>query len=188
MIGPGKTGIKRMKEDKGFTFIEIIVVLGIIGIILAASYPSILNVLEVRALESAARELLTTLEAARYTAVNDKVNCRVRFFQENNQWRYMVEVEEGELTGTNPTFTWKPVPKFIKKALPPKFNPQIDLPAANREVVFSPLGIVANYNFTTPQNFQIIPKSDKLRNLSQDNQRIITIYAGGSIGYKKARG
>ncbi len=185
MSGQGKTGIKRMK-NKGFTFIEIIVVLGIIGIAVAASYPSILNVLEVRALESSARELLTTLEAARYTAVNDKVNCRVRFFQEDSQWRYMVEVEQASITGG--AYTWQPARKFIKQTLPPKFNPQIGLPSTDQSIVFSPLGLVANYNFTTPQSFQIILKSDKLRNLSQDNQRIIVIYAGGSIGYKKARG
>jgi prepilin-type N-terminal cleavage/methylation domain-containing protein len=179
-----------MKKE-GFTLIEIIVVVGIIGIILAASYPSILNVLETRALDSAARELLTTLEAARYTAVNDKVNCRVRFFQEDNEWRYMVEVEEGEVTGTNPTFTWKPVPKFIKKTLPTKFNPQIQLLSGDQQIVFSPLGLVANYNFTDPQTdpqtFRIILRSSKLKNLAQDDQRILTIYAGGSIGYQKAK-
>ncbi|MDD8019907.1 MAG: GspH/FimT family pseudopilin [Acidobacteriota bacterium] len=166
---------------KGFTFIEIIVVLGIMGIILAASYPSILNMLEVRALDSSARELLTALEAARYTAVNDKVNCRVRFFQQNSQWRYLVEVEQASITGG--AYTWQPARKSITQTLPPKFNPQIQV----QTIVFSPLGLVSNYNFTTPQNFQIILQSDKLQRLGQDNQRIITIYAGGSIGYKKAR-
>ncbi|MGB9893295.1 MAG: GspH/FimT family pseudopilin, partial [Candidatus Saccharicenans sp.] len=154
-----------MKKE-GFTFIEIIVVLGIIGILLAASYPSILNVLENRALDSAARDLLTTLEAARYTAVNDKVNCRVRFFQENNEWRYLVEVEEGGLTGTTPTFAWTPVPKFIKKTIPQKFNPKVLENVTDRTIIFSPLGLVANYSFTTPQNFQIILQSQKLKSLA----------------------
>ncbi len=167
-----------MKRE-GFTLIEIIVVLGIIGIVLAASYPSIMNVLEARALESAARDLLTTLEAARYTAVNEKVNCRVRFFQENKIWRYMVEIEE---TKDN----WQPVPKFIKKTLPPKFNPQLKLPPS-MEVVFSPLGIIRNFDFTNPQNFTIILQSAKLKNLGQDDRRIISIYAGGSVGYKKTK-
>jgi prepilin-type N-terminal cleavage/methylation domain-containing protein len=166
-------------KNKGFTFIEIIVVLGIVGIILAASYPSILNVLEVRALESSARDLLTTLEAARYQAVNEKVNCRVRFFQENNEWRYLVETEETP-------GTWTVVPKFIKKSLPPKFNPQVFLPA-EQSIIFSPLGMVANFDFTSTQNFRIILQSNKLKNLAQDDQRIITVYAGGSIGYKKAK-
>jgi len=167
-----------MKKE-GFTFIEIIVVLGIIGILLAASYPSILNVLENRALDSAARDLLTTLEAARYTAVNEKVDCRVRFFQENNEWRYLVETEETP-------GTWTVVPKFIKKTLPPKFKPQIQLPA-NMSIIFSPLGLVSNFDFTSAQNFRIILQSAKLKSLAQDDQRIITIYAGGSIGYKKAK-
>ncbi len=175
-----------MKKE-GFTLIEIIVVMGIIGIILAASYPSILNVLEARALDSAARDLLTTMEAARYIAVNDKVHCRVRFFQENNQWRYLVEVEEGGLTGTTPTFAWVPVHRFIKKTLPPKFNPQIQLPSGNEQIVFSPLGMVANYNFSNPQTFRIILQSLKLKSLGQDDLRILTVYAGGSIGYKKAK-
>ena len=175
-----------MKKE-GFTLIEIIVVLGIIGIILAASYPSILNILENRALDSAARELLTTLEAARYIAVNEKVHCRVRFFQENNDWRYLIEVEEGELTGNTPTFAWKPVPKFIQKTIPRKFNPVILENVVDRTIVFSPLGLVANYSFTTPQNFRIVLQSQKLKNLAQEDQRIITIYAGGSIGYRKAR-
>ncbi|MBC7365005.1 MAG: GspH/FimT family protein [Candidatus Aminicenantes bacterium] len=166
-------------KKKGFTLIEIIVVVGIIGILLAVSYPSILNILEVRALESSARELLTTLEAARYQAVNDKVNCRVRFFQENNEWHYLVETEE---TPGN----WKVVPKFIKKSLPTKFNPQVFLPA-DQSIVFSPLGMVANFDFTSVQNFRIIMQSNKLKNLAQDDQRIIIIYAGGSIGYKKAK-
>ncbi|MGB4704768.1 MAG: GspH/FimT family protein [Candidatus Saccharicenans sp.] len=178
-----------MKKE-GFTLIEIIVVVGIIGIILAGSYPSILNVLETRALESSARELLTTLEAARYTAVNEKVYCRVRFFQENNQWHYLVEVEEGGLSGTTPTFSWKQVPKFVRKTLPPKFNPQVQMPVSSTggyEVVFSPLGLVANYTFDNPQNFRVVLQSQKLKKLGQDNQRIITIYAGGSVGYRKAR-
>ena len=175
-----------MKKE-GFTLIEIIVVVGIIGIMLAASYPSILNILEARALDSAARDLLTTLEAARYTAVNDKVHCRVRFFQENNHWRSVVEVEEGGLTGTNPTFAWVPVPKFIKKTLPPRFRPQVQLPSGNEQVVFSPLGMVANYDFSNPQAFRITLQSLKLKNLGQDDLRILTVYAGGSIGYKKAK-
>jgi Tfp pilus assembly protein FimT len=167
-------------KNKGFTFIEIIVIVGIMGIILAASYPTILNVMETRVLESSARDLLTTLEAARYLAVNDKVNCRVRFFQENNEWRYLVEVEE------TPN-TWTTVPKFLKKSLPSKFNPQLQLPASSQSIIFSPLGMVTNYDFTSTQNFRITLQSTKLKNFAQDDLRIITIYAGGSIGYRQAK-
>jgi prepilin-type N-terminal cleavage/methylation domain-containing protein len=167
-------------KNNGFTFIEIIVVLGIIGIIIAASFPSILNVMETRVLDSSSRDVLTTLEAARYLAVNDKVNCRVRFFEENEVWRYLVEVEE------TPN-TWSAVHKFIKKSLPKKFNPQVQLPASTQSIIFSPLGMIANYDFNSPQNHRIVLQSLKLKKFGQEDLRIITIYAGGSIGYRKAK-
>lgn len=171
-------------KRRGFSFIELIVVIAIIGIILVASYPSILNTLETRSLEGAARDLLTTLETARYTAVDQKVPCRVRFLQENNEWRYLVEIQVREVNQTD--VTWKTAPKFLKKSLPRKFNPQVQLPA-DRSIIFSPLGMVANYDFTSTQNHRIILQSIKLRNYGKEDLRIVNVYAGGSIAYIKAK-
>ncbi len=171
-------------KKSGFTFIEIVVVVAIIGITLIASYPSILNVMETRTLESAARDLLTTLEIARYTAVNEKVLCRVRFFQENNAWCYLVEKEIRDVEDT--VVSWTTVPKFLKKNLPRKFSPQLQLPS-DQTIVFSPLGMIANYNFSSPQNHRIILQSNKLKNYGKEDLRIVNIYAGGSIAYIKAK-
>ncbi|MGQ9470311.1 MAG: GspH/FimT family protein [Candidatus Aminicenantales bacterium] len=171
-------------KGRGFSSIEIIVVVGIIGIILVASFPSILNVLETRSLEGTARDLLTTLETARYLAVNEKVPCRVRFFQENNEWRYLVEIQVREVDQT--TVTWITARKFLKRSLPPKYNPQLLLPP-DQTIVFSPLGMIANYDFTSPQSHRITLQSQKLRNYGKEDLRIVNVYAGGSIAYIKAK-
>lgn len=171
-------------KPKGFSLIEIIVVVAIIGILSLASYPSILNVLETRSLEGTARDLLTTLETARYTAVNEKVPCRVRFFQENNEWRYLVEIQVRNIGES--TISWTTARKFLKRSLPRRYNPQLQLPV-DQSIVFSPLGMVANYDFTSPQSHRIILQSQKLKNYGKEDLRIVNVYAGGSIAYIKAK-
>lgn len=169
---------------KGFTLIEIIVVLAIIGIIVIASYPSILNTLETRSLEGAARDILTTLETARYLAVNEKVPYRVRFYQEAKVWRYVIEKQVRDIEKLD--VSWVRAPKFLPKMLPPRFNPQLKLPS-DLAIVFSPLGMIENYDFTSPQNHEIILQSSKLKSHNQEDIRIVRFYAGGSLGYVKTR-
>ncbi|HQH46910.1 MAG TPA: type II secretion system protein, partial [Candidatus Aminicenantes bacterium] len=57
----------------GFTLIESLVVLGIIGILILAGTPNILGTLEERALESTARQIQTAFQQAKFLAVNSKV-------------------------------------------------------------------------------------------------------------------
>jgi len=169
---------------KGFTLIEIIVVLAIIGIIIVASYPSILNTLETRSLEGAAREILTTLETARYLAVNEKIPYRVRFYQQENVWRFIIEKQVRDPDKLN--ISWVQAPKFLPRTLPPKFNPRLKLPQ-DQTIIFSPLGMIENYDFDSPQNHEIILQSSKLKSYNQEDVRIVRFYAGGSIGYVKTR-
>ncbi len=173
-----------IRINRGFSLIELIVVVALIGIIIISSYPSILNTLETRSLEGTARDLLTTMEMARYYAVNEKVLCRIRFFQDNNNWSYLVEKQTKEISQDE--LVWQAVPKFFKKTLPRKFSPQLQLPP-DGTIVFSPLGMVANYDFNAPQKHQIILQSPKLKSFGQEDLRIINIYAGGSISCIKAK-
>ena len=66
---------------RGFTLIEILVVVGIMGIFLIVSYPSILNVMAVRNLDNTTREIQTYLQQAKLQAVSTKIVHRVRFHQ-----------------------------------------------------------------------------------------------------------
>jgi prepilin-type N-terminal cleavage/methylation domain-containing protein len=164
---------------KGYTFIEVLVVIGIIGLILAALYPSIMNTLETRGLENSARGILTTLHQAKFQAVKTKLNHRVGFLYDGDVWCYFIEREETP-------GTWNTMPGFIRKEIPTKFNSLINYPdvvgTPDKGIVFSPIGFVTN--FDTNQNTLNL-QSDKLKGYDQPDLRVITVYAGGSIHYLK---
>ena len=59
-------------KAKGFTFIEVLIVVGVLGILMLAAYPSVQTTLDKRSLESAARDILTTLQGAKFQAVKEE--------------------------------------------------------------------------------------------------------------------
>jgi len=154
-------------KNRGFTLIEALVVVAILGIASLAFYPLILNSLETRSLESEARKVLSTLERTKFRAVKTKLDHRVRFFEQNGRWFYRVEVE------ALPD-TWQEVSGEVPQSIPNKFNVTINLPS--QWIEFSPLGIVLNY---------LIFQSERLARAGQPDLRRIWIYQGGSIRYQK---
>jgi prepilin-type N-terminal cleavage/methylation domain-containing protein len=166
-------------RQKGFTFIEVLVVVGVIGMILAAIYPSIMNTLETRGLENSARDILTTMQRAKFQAVKTKINHRVGFLYDNGKWYYFIEREDTP-------GTWNPMPGFIRKEIPQKFIISVNFPdivgTPDKGVEFSPLGFVTN--FSTNQN-SISLQSQKLQGYGQPDLRVVSAFAGGSIHYNK---
>lgn len=158
---------------KGFTVIEVLVVVGIIGMLAMAIYPSIRNSMETRRIENEARDILATMERARFQAVKTKLNHRVRFFTENNNWYYILERE-------NTSGQWAQMPRFIRKMISNEFVVNLDFP--DQMVVFSALGFIANYD---SQKNKISLQSLKLRRYNQPDLRDIRVFAGGSISYNK---
>ena len=159
---------------KGFTFIEILLVVGIMGILLVASYPSIMNTLETRGLENTAREIQTTLQQAKFQSVKYKLNHRIQFDNSQGYWVYYLLRETSH-------DNWVEVPQFLRRSIPGKYVIAINLP--NQRVDFSPLGLVLNYNFG--QN-SISLQSTVLQRKSQPSTRTLNIFAGGSIQYVKS--
>ena len=88
-------------RQRGYTFIEVIVVVGILGMILAAMYPGIMNTLETRGIENSARNILTTMQRAKFQAVRTKINHRVGFLDDGGVWYYFIEREDHEITEGN---------------------------------------------------------------------------------------
>lgn len=166
-------------RQRGYTFIEILVVVGILGVILAALYPSIMNTLETRGIENSARDILTTMQVAKFQAVKTKLNHRVGFLDDGGVWNYFIEREDTP-------GTWSTMPGFIRKEIPEKLIVSLNLPnivgVPSQGVVFSPLGFVTN--FDTNQN-SVTLQSDKLRRQGQPDLRTVAVFAGGSVHYIK---
>lgn len=177
--------MKRRKRNsrKGFTFIETLVVIGIMGILLLASYPSIQSSLETRSLENAAKEIQTAMQRAKFDAVKTKLAHRVRFSDSLGYWQFMIESQDpADLT------LWHPLDGYIARVIPSKFVVTINLPdltnPAEPGVLFTVLGTVPS--MSVPQNSVEI-QSLKLKGYNQDDLRRLEVYMGGSIRYVRTR-
>jgi prepilin-type N-terminal cleavage/methylation domain-containing protein len=172
---------KKMRKlrQRGYTFIEVLVVVGVLGMILAALYPSILNTLETRGIENSARNILTTMQKTKFEAVKTKINHRIGFLEDQSIWYYFIEREDSP-------GTWSTMPGFIRKEIPAKLTVTLNFPdvggVPSKGIVFSPLGFVTN--FDTNQN-SVTLQSDKLRRQGQPDLRIVAVFAGGSVHYIK---
>ncbi len=163
---------------RGFTLIEIIVILGIMGIFMAVSYPNILKVMAVRNLENTSRQIQTYLQQTKLRAVDTKIVHRARFYlADGGFWAY--EMQSLQMDGT-----WARVGGAPRKTIPNRLTVTMSLPAsgADRTVVFSPVGAVTN--FAVNQN-AIVLQDPNLDRPGQMDERVISLFMGGSIHYAK---
>jgi prepilin-type N-terminal cleavage/methylation domain-containing protein len=159
-----------MHKQSGFTLIEMIIAVAIIGILSLGSYSSILNSVEVRNLDNAARDIVSSLQQAKWQSVTDKLNHRLRFINTAGVWTYLVETE-------NPAGTWTTEPRIATKRVPTRFTVGMNLPSGN-VVIFTPIGFVSGYNSALNT---VTVTSAKLGGLSQPNRWTIRVLASGSF-------
>ncbi len=159
------------QKRQGFTLIEVLVVVALLGVISLAIYPSINNSLETRNLENSAREVLTSMQTAKFQAVKEKLFHRVRFFMQDNLWMYTIERRIDSAT-------WERVPGLVFKTVPAQFNVTLNLPAD--KLTFSPMGVVVDFD---PTMNSITLQSPKLFQKNKPDLRILSVFAGGSVRY-----
>lgn len=160
---------------RGFTLIEAIVVVAIMAMMMVYMFPNIMSSIETRNLDNGARDIQTTLEQARYRAIDEKVPYRIRFAESHGIW-YM-HLEDMDTTGN-----WVAAARFQAKSIDSRFVVALNLPAG-LTVGFSPVGIVDGYDST---HNSLSLQSLKLKAKKQPDLRILTVFGGGTIRYQRA--
>jgi len=170
----GEGTIFRRRRSFGFTLLEATVVVAIFGIIGFAAYPSIKNALEIRSFDTASRDILVSLQMAKWQAITTKYFHRVRFAQDAAGWTYRIEMEK-------PYGTWTLKAGQSVKRVPLEFGLTLTLPADN-SVAFDTVGFVSN--FDSAKN-QISIRSARMTLLGEPNVRLVRFYISGSTQFLK---
>jgi prepilin-type N-terminal cleavage/methylation domain-containing protein len=159
----------------GFTLIEVLVVIGIMGMIMLVSYPSIMNSLETRGLENTARDIQSSMQVAKFQAVKTRINHRIRFSNTTGPWFFAIERQ-------TPDGTWATMHGSVPKSILNNFTLTLNLPAA-KTVTFTAMGMISDFDSNLNS---IVLESAKLKRGRQHDQRSIIIYLGGSVRYLKS--
>jgi prepilin-type N-terminal cleavage/methylation domain-containing protein len=75
-----------IKKNSGFTLIELMVVIVVIGIFVAIGLPNFMSWLPKYRLKSAVRDLYSNMQLAKMTAVKSKQNCTVTYSTDPDQY------------------------------------------------------------------------------------------------------
>ena len=87
-----------MRKNSGFSLMELMIVIAIIGIVTAITSPYLITYIYSSKLDSAVRDLQSTMQYARLRAVKENADVIVIFSTDNQT--YTAFVDDGGTTGT----------------------------------------------------------------------------------------
>ena len=86
------------KHQRGFSLMELLTVVSIIGLIVAGAVPSFLNLRRRAALRAASAELRSQFHLTRSRAISHNVNCGMKFLLLGGEWHFAV-YQDGDHDG-----------------------------------------------------------------------------------------
>ncbi|MBI5740460.1 MAG: GspH/FimT family pseudopilin [Nitrospirae bacterium] len=125
------------RRSSGFTLVEIMIVLLILGIVMSAAIPSMNSTLEGMKLDGAAQEVVYAIQYAQSVAIKEGTGHGVEFFPSEERFRCFNNVTD--ITVLNP---------FDKKDYDVTLGNQrhvqgvnlVDATFGNKEIIFNALG------------------------------------------------
>ena len=90
-----KNNIYNIKDIEGFSLVELMVVIALLGILAAISVPNLLKNLPEKRLKGAARNVYADMQKARLQAVKENRDIAVRF-DTGDQFYYIDDDQDGE--------------------------------------------------------------------------------------------
>jgi len=94
---------KRLKNRKGFTLTELVVIFAILGIMMAISVPSYISWLPKHRLQTSARQIYDDMNLAKIRAVSNNRNACIEFYPITETYTVFFDVDgiPGYLNGTD---------------------------------------------------------------------------------------
>ena len=111
------------RQQRGFTLIEFLIVIAIVGLMVAVTLPSFGRMRRQAALKAAAAELRTQFRQTRSRAIAHNVNCGMKFLLLGGQWHFAV-YEDGDGDGVRNDDIKSGKDRLIAR-------PRVVLPASN---------------------------------------------------------
>jgi prepilin-type N-terminal cleavage/methylation domain-containing protein len=132
---------EKSKERRGFSLVEVLVVLLIVAVAGALLMPNVVRWIEIHRLKTTARQLVADLQFARIKAISEKVQHRLSF--DNTKRAYTLEKGNLPVGST----TWTPI--GLARVFSEESNPYyargigLDDNFASHQIIFAPSGDVS---------------------------------------------
>lgn len=133
-----QTHPSHLTDSKGFTLLELMVILGIVAILSVLAIPNFRSWLPKTQTGSAAREILTTIQLAKMAAIKDSANVLVHFTPATGEC--LAFVDDGSGGGTADDRVRNGGERLVRRyTVPPGVT--LSLPSFGEDLEFSNRGL-----------------------------------------------